>query len=319
MTQGQRSPCSIRLFLRDGDPDGIRSAERTMSTTQAMAFRRSQLSEAKADFGDMMDRPGVYILLGADDAPTDQREAYIGESEGVHGRIAYHASPKGGKPFWEDVIVLVSKDENLTKSHARYVESRLIAEARSNPGWSLPNRQDPGKEAGRLPLADRVDMDKFVEEAKMLVGVLGCDLFRSIRVLSVAAETGAESRPADVQARRETFVFEGRSGDFAAKMTVGLTGLFVVEAGSQARLEEAASAPVSVKRLRGDMQSAGDLREEGGFLMFSGDYGFKSVSAAAGVVCGASVNGRNAWKHADGRSYGDWEALERAPAEDQRS
>ena len=88
-----------------------------------------------------VERPGVYILLGADDVPTDQREAYIGESEGVHGRIAYHASPNGGKSFWEDAIVLVSKDENLTKSHARYVESRLIPDALSNPRWSLPMRR----------------------------------------------------------------------------------------------------------------------------------------------------------------------------------
>lgn len=286
-----------------------------MSTTQAMAFRRSQLSEAKTDFGEMIQRPGVYILLGADDGPTDQREAYIGESEGVYGRIAYHASPKGGKAFWEDAIVLVSKDENVTKSHARYVESRLIAEARSNPRWTLPNRQEPGSEAGRLPLADRFDMDKFVDEAKMLVGVLGCDLFRSMRAPSDASTVKRNGDADEVLSSPQSFQFEGKAGDFAATMEVGSSGLFVVVAGSRARLEEAPSVPVSVKKLRDTMRTEGDLREEDGSLVFPGDYRFKSVSSAAGVVCGASVNGRNAWKHADGRTYGDWEAA-RAPTDD---
>ena len=316
MNSERGSPCSIRIFLRDGDSDGIRSAERTMSTTQAMAFRRSQLAEAKADFGEMIQRPGVYVLLGAEDGPTDQREAYIGESEGVYGRIAYHASPKGGKAFWEDAIVLVSKDENLTKSHARYVESRLIAEAQQNPRWSLPNRQEPSGDAGRLPLADRFDMDKFVEEAKMLVGVLGCDLFRSMRVPRTRqAETRAERTDGGQDGRRE-FLFAGKSGEFRATMQVGSSGLFVVQAGSQARLKEVPSAPLGVKTLRETMRAAGDLREEGGVLLFSGDYGFKSVSSAAGVVCGASVNGRNSWKHADGRTYGECEASENAASGD---
>ena len=308
MKEDRRNPCSIRIFLRDGDPEGIRSAERTMSTTQAMAFRRSQLSEAKADFGEMIQRPGVYILLGADDGPADQREAYIGESEGVYGRIAYHASPKGGKAFWEDAIVLVSKDENLTKSHARYVESQLIADALSNPRWTLPNRQEPANDAGRLPLADRFDMDKFVDEAKMLVGVLGCDLFRSMRA-APDASTSKGNRDADEAAEgQRAFRFEGKAGDFSATMEVGTSGLFVVAAGSRARLEEAPSVPVGVKRLRDTMRTEGDLREEDGSLVFPGDYSFKSVSSAAGVVCGASVNGRNAWRHPDGRTYGDWEA-----------
>ena len=117
--------------------------------------------------------------------------------------------------------MLVSKDENLTKSRARYVESRLIAEARSNPRWSLPNRQEPGSDAGRLPLADRFYMGKFVEEAKMLVGVLGCDLFRSVR--SVRTEAAQEQRAAHGTTGQESFLLEGKSSDFNAQMRVGST------------------------------------------------------------------------------------------------
>lgn len=271
-----------------------------MSTTQAMAFRRSQLPQAREDFKEMLRRPGVYILLGADDGPADQREAYIGESEDVYARIARHAAPKGGQEFWEDAIVLVSKDENLTKSHARYLESKLIALAKSNPRWNLPNRQEPDGDAGRLPMADRFDMNRFAEEAKILVGVLGCDIFRPMRV--PGGDEAMEDQP--------TFQIEGPA--FKARMRVGPSGLFIVMAGSQARLDEVPSVPVGTKRLRKTMCKAGDLRAEGGNLVFSKDYGFKSVSSAAGVVRGASVSGRREWRDADGQSYGAWEAARSA-------
>ena len=47
------------------------------------------------------------MTLGADDVEVDHREAYIGESEEVYRRLAYHASPQGKKAFWEDTIVMV--------------------------------------------------------------------------------------------------------------------------------------------------------------------------------------------------------------------
>ena len=78
-------------------------------------------------------------------------------------------------------MVLISKDENLTKSHARYVEACLIRSAGSNPRWTLPNTRMPSNDAGKLPLPDRAAMDEFVDQTKTLVGALGWDLFREVR------------------------------------------------------------------------------------------------------------------------------------------
>ena len=212
------------------------------------------------------------------------------------------------KEFWEDTIVLVSKDANLTKSHARYVESRLIAEAQLNPHWSLPNRQEPSKDAGGLPVADQYDMRKFIEEAKMLAGVLGCDLFRSVRATRATEEETGRSPADSVTGSGETFSLSGKG--FEASMRLNASGDFVVQAGSRARLNEAPSIPDAVRRLRQAMLEAKDLGRNGEFLVLSGDYSFRSVSSAAGVVHGASVNGRNVWKHEDGRTYGECEAGE---------
>lgn len=175
-------PRSINIFLLDGDPNGIRVAQIMMSTIQAIAFRRNKLGDVRKTFPEI-ERPGVYILIGDDESEPERQLAYIGESEGVGDRLAYHNSNEKGadaKAFWTDTVVLISKDENLTKSHARYVEACLIRGAGSNPRWSLPNIKRPPETAGKLPLDplvvprmafDVAQMQETQAEAPGLAGV----------------------------------------------------------------------------------------------------------------------------------------------------
>jgi hypothetical protein len=300
-------PRSINIFLLDGDPNGIRVAQISMSTIQAIAFRRNQLRRVREAFPEI-ERPGVYILIGADEDAQDRQLAYIGESEGVGDRLARHNSNDAGrdsKAFWTDTVVLISKDENLTKSHARYVEACLIRAAGSNPRWTLPNTQTPADDAGKLPLPDRAAMDEFVDQTKTLVGALGWDLFREMRgrasepsaVLSISA-TPDQTMP----------VFSFRGEGFSAEMEIGTSGDFVVKAGSRARVRTTRTVPRGTVALRATLLEKGVLREDGGFLVFTSDYSFNSASAAASAVIGASANGRILWKLPDGRTYADWEA-----------
>jgi len=146
-------PRSINIFLLDGDPNGIRAAQIMMSTIQAIAFRRNKLGDVRKTCREI-ERPGVYILIGEDDSEPDRQLGYIGESEGIGERLATHNSNKSGrdsKDFWTDTVVLISKDESLTKSHALYVEARLIRSTGNNPRWALPNTRMPSGDAGRLP------------------------------------------------------------------------------------------------------------------------------------------------------------------------
>lgn len=300
-------PRSINIFLLDGDPNGIRVAQIMMSTIQALAFRRNKLGEVRKTFPEI-ERPGVYILVGEDESEPDRQLAYIGESEGVGDRLAYHNSNEKGsdaKTFWTDTVVLISKDENLTKSHARYVEACLIRGAGSNPRWSLPNIKRPPETAGKLPLPDRAAMDEFVDQTKTLVGALGWDLFREVRGRQVTAVGTIHSVPAPSPAGQR-FFFRGEG--FAAEMELGASGDFVVLAGSRARVRTTNTIPRGTSALRKTLLDSGVFKPEGDFLVFTSDYGFSSASAAAATVIGASANGRILWKLPDGTAYGDWEA-----------
>ena len=306
-------PRSINIFLLDGDPNGIRVAQLSMSTIQAIAFRRNQLRRVRDTFPEI-ERPGVYILIGADETHQDRQLAYIGESEGIGARLSHHNSNEAGrdaKGFWTDTVVLISKDENLTKSHARYVESSLIRNIGGIIRWSIPNSKRPSDDAGKLPLQDRVAMDEFVDHTKTLVGALGWDLFREIkgRTQEAASPATDVSQPANAASAVFAFIGDG----YAAKMVVGLSGEFVVTEGSKARARTTPTVPKGTVALRETLLEKGVLRRDGDFQVFTSSYSFSSPSAAASAVIGASANGRFLWKLPDGATYGEWEAGQEGP------
>ena len=65
MTTAQPRPTSIRIFLADGVPDGLRIVEKSNWTGRAVVASRSQAAGA---FGRQeMAQPGVYVLTGLTD------------------------------------------------------------------------------------------------------------------------------------------------------------------------------------------------------------------------------------------------------------
>ena len=91
-----------------------------------------------------MRRTGVYLLVGPDPGDPSRRLVYVGESDNVLKRLLSH-NRKDAKDFWERTVVIVSKDENLTKSHVRYLESRLIKMAQDARRANLTNNTAPGR------------------------------------------------------------------------------------------------------------------------------------------------------------------------------
>lgn len=55
-------PFSLRIFVADGDPDGLRVVERSNWIGKALVFPRALLPRVKAR--DELGQTGVYLLLG---------------------------------------------------------------------------------------------------------------------------------------------------------------------------------------------------------------------------------------------------------------
>ena len=270
---------TIKLFLPRGDAKSLRTAEISNWTGKAIAAPRTELDELLAR--EELDKAGVYVLIG-NDPQTNAPRAYIGEAEVIRERLKQHKT----KEFWISAIVFISKDENLTKAHVRYLENRFLAEATQINRFTLDQNQAGGS---RLPESDREDMEVFLARIRQLLPVLGSD------ILSPIAQPASKAQPGGVLLCR----IKGAE----ARGQRSANG-FVVFQGSTAVLEERPSAesyPYVVAQ-RKQLIADGTLVEKSGFRIFTKDVEFSSPSAAAVVIHGGSANGLTAWKTEGGKS-----------------
>lgn len=80
---------------------------------------------------------------------------------------------------------------------------------------------------------------------------------------------------------------------------------FVVFRGSKSRIDPTASMPEPIGNRRKAMLEAGIIEVMNGVYVFQQDYLFPSPSNAAAVVLGASANGWNEWKDANGKTLSE--------------
>ena len=283
---------TINLFLIDGTPSGLRFAEIGLSTIKALVVPRASLTKfAKRHEAT---RTGVYMLIGPDDSDNSKQRLYVGEGDSIIKRIK--DDHDAVKDFWTDAIILISKDENLTKSHVRYLEAKLIKLAIEAKRVILDNVKKP-KIDGKLPEPAIGEMDEFVSQARLLIATLGFAMFQTSQIDNSELNTDSET------------VFEFSGKNFDAKMELDTqNGKFIVVAGSTARLEEAPSMSKSYKKLRAELIEEGKLEEKGDSYIFKENVEFIAITAAAQVVSGQSISGKIAWKTTSKKTYDEWEA-----------
>ena len=177
---GSGPTATIKLFLPRGDAKSLRTAEISNWTGMAIAAPRTEMDELfqREELG----KAGVYILSGTDPLSGLPR-AYIGEAEVIRERLKQHKT----KEFWVSAIAFVSKDENLTKAHVRYLESRLLSEAAQAGRFTLEQNQAGGS---KLPESDRADMEIFLSHIGQLLPVLGSDLLIPVAQPAAKQQSG---------------------------------------------------------------------------------------------------------------------------------
>ena len=268
---------TIKLFLPNGDAQSLRIAELSNWTGKALAAPRTELENLSKR--EEISQAGVYFLVGTD-AETNNPKAYIGEAEDVGKRLKQHRE----KEFWVQVIVFVSKDKNLTKSHIRYLEGRLIEEAAKYGRFELENDQASG---AKLPEADREDMEVFLSRISQLLPVLGCDILTPLVKTEKLKSSGGTL----------TFPIKG----LLATGQQTPNG-FVIFKDSEATLDLRPSAPPWVIQQREKYIANGTLEKLNDRFKFAKDVEFSSPSAAAAIVCGGHVNGLTAWRNSAGKN-----------------
>lgn len=295
---------TLKLYLVDGTPSGVITAELGISSVRAAVASRTALPDLIRR--DEATRTGIYLLVGPDPDLPGRQLVYVGEGDQVRTRLAAHDADES-KEFFTRAVLVVSKDENLTKAHGRYLESRIIAAIRGAGRAKLMNGTEPPFRG--LPEPEIADMERVLDEIEILLPVLGFDILRP-----AGHEAGVPSRSEGGQAHTTLdtsdpdalFTFT-ESGANAKAREAG--DEFVVMAGSLAKAQEVPSCDEGLKRRRAQLIADGVLvpTDDTRFLRFTRDVGFDSPSGAGRVVYGGNVSGPRYWKHAtSGQSYSDW-------------
>lgn len=288
---------SLELFFIDGKPDGMLTAEVFNWTGHVLMAPRTQISEALKR--KEAKHTGIYLLFGELDG---EPLAYIGEGEDISDRIRNHDSKKD---WWTTAILVTTAANNLNKAHVKYLEARLIEEARAVGRIGLENGNTPSRPG--LSEAAQANMEAFLDYILMVLPALRIDSFLkktrpAITATTTAAEVGKELAPMfELFLKKENIRANAVLKD----------GEFIVQAGSLARKSWVGDRKdkTSYWKLFDELVAQGILVDEGTHRVFSESYAFSSTSAAGAVVNGRSTAGPITWKvKGSGKTYKEWEA-----------
>ena len=279
------TPFSLRIFVPDGDPDGLRIVDRTNWNGKALVFPRAAWSQPSVADRPELQQTGVYLLLGPREDGEGDR-LYIGEGDPIKPRLASHHSGTSQKDFWTRAICFVSMGQALNKAHVQFLEAHLIHLAKQAKRVPLDNANQPTEPTLSEP--DRADMQVFLSHMLGMLPVLGVHAFEQ------PPKAPAPSAP-ELTCKGNGLVARGYES----------TQGFVVKAGSLAAGQEVPSLQkhfAGTVTKRQELIALGVLLPQGSNYLFSQDFAFSSPSLASSVVLGRSSNGRLDWKDAQGRA-----------------
>lgn len=273
-------PKTIQIFLPGGEPTGIRVAEITTRIVQVIDVPRKLLP----DFFKMQEskQVGVYYLVAAPEDGSDP-QVYIGQTGDLCTRLKEHDDKK---EFWERALVLISRTQTLTQTHALFLEWLSIQTSRKVGRYVDSNGN--GGSRPHTPEPMEADCYEIFETGKALLATLGHPMFNPM------ASSVADTDPADY--------FYCTSGSVKAQGLYTTEG-FVVLKGTVGRRENVPSiVGTSDASFREKLITDGVMKIEGDTVVFTKDHKFRSPSMAAVAVLGRTANGWQEWKNKDGKT-----------------
>lgn len=276
-------PQTLQIYLPSGDPRGIRKADITTRIMQVIEVPRTQreaflkMPEAK--------QVAVYFLInpGSD---TETPQVYIGQSGDMLTRTGQHDR---FKDFWQRAMVAVSKTNNLTQTHALYLEWLCIQEAKRLARYEVTNRT--GGSRPHVTETLQAECEEMFETVRILLATLGC------LALEHPDSTGKQPAP--------SALVYCRGSDADGRGFLSDDGFTVLE-GSSGRVQVVESIKGTAdERFRQRLLDSGVLKVEGDRVVFIKNHTFGSPSMAAVALVGRTANGWREWKDESGKTLHD--------------
>ena len=263
----------LEIIYHNGQPDGIRSIRRHLSTMTTYVIPRTMLTEAKSISG--ISRPGIYYLINEDE-DNQIAQIYIGQTRNGISRLDDH---NRSKDFWNKAIMFLADNKTFSLDTISGLEEFAIVKARESNRYKVENTVNPKYVIDEYDLAS---IEEIYEEIKFVMATLGYKLD------NIADNTG------------NNMVFHTtRNGIQALGVYSG--DKFDVLEGSEINVnKEVHLAKYNIQRH--ELLANGGIVEEFGKHILKVTLSFKTPSGASDFVLGGSTNGWVEWKNTDGKT-----------------
>ena len=263
----------LEIIYHNGQPDGIRSIRRHLSTMTTYVIPRPLLSEAKKLSG--INRPGVYYLI-SEDEDNKIAEIYIGQTRNGVVRLDDHNRTKG---FWKKAIMFLADNKTFSLDMISGLEAYAIAKAHDARRYKVENSVNPKYEIDEydLPLIEEV-----YEEIQFIMATQGYKMDNSKSTLDEA-----------------NILHTTRNGILA--FGVYNSENFEVLEDSEIDMSRKCHS-TTIEKQRQTALANGNILCVDGKYKLTVSVSFTSPSSAAMFVLGGSTNGWVEWKDKDGKT-----------------
>ncbi len=263
----------LETIYHNGQPDGIRSIRRNLSTMTVYVIPRPLLSEAKNISG--INRPGIYYLINESD-DNKIAQIYVGQTRNGIARLDDH---NRSKDFWNKAIMFLAESKTFTLDMISGLEKFAIMKAQESKRYKVENTVVPKYEIDEYDLAS---VEEIYDEIQFIMGTQGYKMDDSKTSLDEAAVLHTTRNGIEAFG-----IYDGEK--------------FEVLEGSQVNIDK----KVNLERYN---KQRDELLENGSITKIDDRYilnvilTFNTPSGASDFILGGSTNGWTEWKNKDGKT-----------------
>lgn len=263
----------LEIIYYNGQPDGVRSVRRHLSTITTYVIPRPLLSEAKKISG--ITRPGIYYLINENDE-NKIAQIYIGQTRNGVTRLDDH---NRSKDFWNKAIMFLADNKTFSLDMISGLEEYAIKKAYEAKRYKVENTVNPKYEIDEYDLPS---IEEVYDEIQFVMATLGYKMNDA------------------KQTRNEAEIFHTtRNGITAYGIYSG--DKFQVLEDSEINFTKPVNLP-KYNRQREDLLQKGDITINGTKYILNIILEFNTPSGASDFVLGGSTNGWVEWKNKDGKT-----------------
>lgn len=263
----------LDIIYHNGQPDGIRSIRRQLSTMTTYVIPRPLLSEAKKITG--INRQGIYYLINENEE-NKIAQIYIGQTQNGVSRLDDH---NRSKDFWNKAIMFLADSKTFSLDMISGLEKHAILKAHEAKRYKVENAVQPKYEIDEyaLPLIEEIH-----EEIQFIMATQGYKMDNAKQTLNEA-----------------NILHTTRKGIKAFGIYDGEK--FEVLDGSEIDFSKAVYHD-KYNLQRQELLSKGEISLVGNKYILNVTLEFKSPSGASDFILGGSTNGWVEWKTTEGKT-----------------